>query len=71
VCTTFLSLSLVQEGYTVFANSDASGTFDVKTASEANDRMRSAGVHVLSVSSFSLAAELYAHLFSHSPSWVS
>ena len=49
VCTAFLALSLVEAGYTVFANSDASGTFDVKTASEANDRMRAAGVQVHSM----------------------
>ena len=56
MCTTFLALSLVEAGYTVFANSDASGTFDVKTASEANDRMRAAGVQVLSM--FAVACEL-------------
>ena len=56
VCTTFLALSLRDEGYSVFANSDASGTFDVKTASDANDRMRDAGVHVLSM--FAVALEL-------------
>ena len=44
VCTAFVALSLVEAGYTVFANSDASGTFDVKTATEANERMRHAGV---------------------------
>ena len=32
------------------------GTFDVRTSNDANDRMRSAGVHVLS--SFALACEL-------------
>ena len=56
VCTAFLALSLVEAGYTVFANSDASGTFDAKTASEANDRMRAAGVQVLSM--FAVALEL-------------
>jgi hypothetical protein len=56
VCTAFLALSLRDEGYTVFANSDASGTFNVKTAQEANDRMRAAGVHVLSL--FAVACEL-------------
>lgn len=56
MCTTFLALSLVEAGYSVFANSDASGTFDVKTASEANDRMREAGVQVLSM--FAVACEL-------------
>ncbi|TBU43081.1 ycaC protein [Dichomitus squalens] len=56
VCTAFLALSLVEAGYTVFANSDASGTFDVKTATEANQRMRKAGVQVLSM--FAVALEL-------------
>ncbi|KAI0758741.1 ycaC protein [Fomes fomentarius] len=56
VCTTFLALSLVEAGYSVFVNSDASGTFNVKTASEANDRMRKAGVQVLSM--FAVACEL-------------
>lgn len=40
----------------MFANSDASGTFDAKTASEANDRMRAAGVQVLSL--FAISCEL-------------
>ncbi|KAF7370699.1 Isochorismatase hydrolase [Mycena sanguinolenta] len=48
VCTAFLSLSLVQEGYTVFANADASGTFNAQVAANANDRMRAAGVNVVS-----------------------
>ncbi|KAF7795934.1 hypothetical protein EIP86_007101 [Pleurotus ostreatoroseus] len=56
VCTAFLALSLRDEGYSVFANSDASGTFDVKTANNANDRMRGAGVQVLSM--FAVATEL-------------
>ena len=38
------------------ANSDASGTFDIKTAQDANDRMRGAGVQVLSM--FAVALEL-------------
>ncbi|KAI0743123.1 Isochorismatase-like protein [Daedaleopsis nitida] len=56
VCTSFLALSLVEAGYTVFANSDASGTFDVKTSNDANDRMRAAGVQLLSM--FAVALEL-------------
>ena len=56
MCTSFLALSLVEAGYTVYANADASGTFDVRTASDANDRMRAAGVHVLSM--FAVACEL-------------
>ncbi|KAI0697367.1 ycaC protein [Cytidiella melzeri] len=56
VSTAFLALSLRSEGYTVFANSDASGTFNTKTAQDANDRMRAAGVQVLSM--FAVALEL-------------
>jgi len=56
VCTAFLALSLRAEGYSVFANSDASGTFNTKTAQDANDRMRAAGVQVLSM--FAVALEL-------------
>ncbi|CAL1702558.1 unnamed protein product [Somion occarium] len=56
VCTAFLALSLREAGFSVFANSDASGTFNAKTASEANDRMRAAGVQVLSL--FAVACEL-------------
>ncbi|TFK98327.1 ycaC protein [Pterulicium gracile] len=56
VCVVFVALSLREAGYTVFVNSDASGTFDVKTANEANDRMRDAGVHVLS--QFAVATDL-------------
>ena len=37
-------------------NADASGTFDVKTGQDANDRMRAAGVQVLSM--FAVACEL-------------
>lgn len=56
VCTTFLALSLVQEGYTVFANADASGTFNAQVAANANDRMRAAGVNV--VSQFAISTDL-------------
>ncbi|KAJ7197432.1 Isochorismatase-like protein [Mycena pura] len=56
VCTTFLALSLVQEGYTVFANADASGTFNAQVAANANARMRDAGVHV--VSQFAVTTDL-------------
>ena len=44
VCTTFLALSLREAGYEVWANTDASGTFDARTREEANSRMRDAGV---------------------------
>jgi hypothetical protein len=47
---------LVEEGFEVFANADASGTFNKATADNANDRMRNAGVQVLSF--FAVAGEL-------------
>ncbi|THH23073.1 hypothetical protein EUX98_g8103 [Antrodiella citrinella] len=56
VCTSFLALSLVEAGFSVFANADASGTFNVRTADDANDRMRAAGVQILST--FAVACEL-------------
>ena len=56
VCTTFLALSLRQEGYQVFANTDASGTFSRRIADEANQRMRDAGVQTLSM--FAIVTEL-------------
>ncbi|TFK26025.1 ycaC protein [Coprinopsis marcescibilis] len=56
VCTAFLALSLIEEGYTVFANADASGTFNQRTADDANSRMRDAGVQILSL--FAVACEL-------------
>jgi len=56
VCTAFLALSLRSEGYEVFANSDASGTFDQRIADEANDRMRAAGVTTMGM--FAIAMDL-------------
>ncbi|KAI0698711.1 hypothetical protein C8Q76DRAFT_633953 [Earliella scabrosa] len=50
------ALSLVEAGYIVFANSDASGTFNRNTTHDAIDRMGAAGVQVLSM--FSVAGEL-------------
>ncbi|KAJ5188028.1 hypothetical protein N7491_004351 [Penicillium cf. griseofulvum] len=47
VCTSFLALSLIDAGYEVFANTDASGTFDVKLAEDANRRMEKAGVTLM------------------------
>ena len=44
VCTEFLALSLRSEGYTVFANTEASGTFSDKLAADANRRIENAGV---------------------------
>ena len=56
VCTMFVSLSLLEAGYTVFANADASGTFDARAADLANARMRDAGVYV--IPQFAVAADL-------------
>jgi nicotinamidase-related amidase len=56
VCVLFLSLSLVQEGYTVFACTEASGTFNERIAREAFDRMQSYGVQVMS--NFGIATDL-------------
>ncbi|KAL4924220.1 putative isochorismatase family hydrolase [Aspergillus undulatus] len=47
VCTAFLALSLVDEGYEVYANTEASGTFDVRLAEDANRRMERAGVTLM------------------------
>ena len=41
VCTSFLALSLGEAGYEVFANTDASGTFNDKLAFDANRRYAS------------------------------
>jgi hypothetical protein len=49
-------LSLLQEGYTVYANHEASGALNQKIADAANERMRAAGVHVVSM--FSVACDL-------------
>ncbi|KAF9526120.1 Isochorismatase-like protein [Crepidotus variabilis] len=56
VCTAFLALSLIAEGYTVYANADASGAMSKRIADDANDRMRAAGVHVYS--GFAVACDL-------------
>ncbi|MCJ1279039.1 hypothetical protein MMC21_006860 [Puttea exsequens] len=56
VCTEFLALSLRSEGYTVFANTDASGTFTPELAANANRRMESAGVILQGV--FAIVADL-------------
>ncbi|KIJ43918.1 hypothetical protein M422DRAFT_47735 [Sphaerobolus stellatus SS14] len=47
-CTVLSALSLVQAGYTVFANADAAGCQSTRVAQDANARMLGAGVHVLS-----------------------
>lgn len=56
VCTAFLALSLIEEGYEVYANSEASGALDQRIADDANDRMRAAGVQVMGL--LALTADL-------------
>ncbi|KAI1352252.1 Isochorismatase-like protein [Xylaria sp. FL0043] len=56
VCTAFLALSLRDAGYSVFANHEASGTTSVDIRENANDRMRDAGVQLLSY--FAVICEL-------------
>lgn len=48
VCTTFAALSMREAGYSVFANHEASGTTSAHIRDNANDRMRDAGVQLLS-----------------------
>ncbi|KAH8673734.1 isochorismatase [Xylariales sp. PMI_506] len=48
VCTAFLALSLIDAGYSVWANVEASGTTTPLIRDTANDRMRDAGVNVIS-----------------------
>ena len=54
--TSFLALSLREAGYDVWANTDASGTFNDKLAADANRRMEQAGVHLLGM--FGIAMDL-------------
>lgn len=49
-------MSLREAGYTVFANTDASGTFNDKLAADANRRMELAGVHLMGM--FAIATDL-------------
>lgn len=56
VCVTFLALSLREAGYAVWANIEASGTTTELIRDASNDRMRAAGVHV--VSYFDIVCEL-------------
>jgi hypothetical protein len=48
VCTMFLALSLREAGYSVWANTEASGTATPKLAEDANRRMADAGVLLVS-----------------------
>ncbi|KAF2000177.1 Isochorismatase hydrolase [Amniculicola lignicola CBS 123094] len=56
VCTTFLALALRSEGYSVFANIEASGTYSALVRDTANSRMEKAGVQLVSM--FSIAMDL-------------
>ncbi|KAK2001263.1 isochorismatase, partial [Colletotrichum falcatum] len=56
VCTTFLALSLRAEGYSVWANVEASGTSTELIRDVSNDRMAAAGVQIVSL--FSIAMDL-------------
>jgi nicotinamidase-related amidase len=56
VCTTFLALSLRAEGYSVWANVEASGTTTGLIRDVSNDRMARAGVNVVSL--FSIVCDL-------------
>jgi len=49
VCTTFLTLALREEGYSVWANVEASGTTTPLIRDISNDRMRQAGVNIVSL----------------------
>ncbi|KAK7956449.1 uncharacterized protein PG986_005671 [Apiospora aurea] len=56
VCTSFAALSMREAGYSVFVNVEASGTTTELVRSVSNDRMRDAGVQVLST--FAIMSEL-------------
>ncbi|KAK8080291.1 Isochorismatase hydrolase [Apiospora hydei] len=56
VCTSFAALSMREAGYSVFVNAEASGTTTELVRSVSNDRMRDAGVQVLST--FAIMSEL-------------
>ncbi|KAF3770189.1 Isochorismatase hydrolase [Cryphonectria parasitica EP155] len=56
VCTTFLALSLRAEGYSVWANVEASGTTTPLIRDISNDRMEKAGVSLVSL--FSIICDL-------------
>ncbi|KAL7920717.1 Isochorismatase-like protein [Trichoderma austrokoningii] len=56
VCTAHLALSLRSEGYSVWANAEASGSSSTFVRDISNDRMRHAGVQVVSL--FSIICDL-------------
>ena len=56
VCTAFLALSLRAEGYTVFANVEASGTSTALIRDVSNSRMQQAGVQLVTL--FAIVCDL-------------
>lgn len=56
MCTAFLALSLRAEGYSVFANIEASGTYSELVRDTANSRMEKAGVQLVSM--FAIVCDL-------------
>lgn len=56
VCTAFLALALRAEGYSVFANIEASGTTTALIRDTANSRMQAAGVQLVSL--FAIVCDL-------------
>lgn len=56
VCTAFLARSLRAEGYTVYANIEASGTTTALVRDVANDQMAQAGVQLYSL--FAIVCDL-------------
>ncbi|ROW17828.1 hypothetical protein VPNG_00579 [Cytospora leucostoma] len=56
VCTAFCALSLRAEGYSVWANVEASGTTTPLIRDISNDRMAAAGVNIVSL--FSIVCDL-------------
>ena len=54
----FLALALREAGYSVWANTEASGTATPKLAEDANRRMEGAGVHLVGVSVFYIERHL-------------
>lgn len=66
VCVAFLALSLREAGYHVAVNAEASGTFEARVGQDAKDRMRDAGVQIMSL--FSINGELFRDWRSTSPS---
>ncbi|KAF2815518.1 Isochorismatase hydrolase [Mytilinidion resinicola] len=56
VCTAFLALSLRAEGYSVWANAEASGTTSTLIRDISNDRMARVGVQIVSL--FAIVCDL-------------